>query len=71
MEDTKLKIGSYEFDSRLIIGTGKYASFELMADALEASGAEMITVAMGRVDLSNPNQKNLLDHIDRVGVELC
>lgn len=64
MEDT-LKIGNFSLNSRLIIGTGKYATLDLMAEALAASGAEMITVAIGRVDLSNRNQKNILDSIDR------
>lgn len=60
----KLKIGKYEFVSRLILGTGKYASMEEMVRALEASGAEMITVAIGRVNLDRPQEKNLLDWID-------
>lgn len=63
--DPKLKIGRYELTSRLILGTGKYASMDVMAKALEASGAQMITVAIGRVDLTNRNQKNILDFIDR------
>lgn len=65
MTEEKLKIGPYRFNSRLIIGTGKYASFEVMARALEASGADMITVAVGRVNLNSPGEKTLLDHIDR------
>jgi thiazole synthase len=65
MQDCKLKIGPYEFKSRLILGTGKYSSFDLMARALTASGADMITVAIGRVNLSNPGEPTLLDHIDR------
>lgn len=60
-----LKIGNFSLNSRLIIGTGKYATLDLMAEALAASGADMITVAIGRVDLSNRNQKNILDYIDR------
>ncbi len=63
--DTKLKIGSYEFNSRLILGTGKYPDFEIMRRAHEASGTEMITVAVGRVDFSNPAQKTILDYLDR------
>lgn len=65
-----LKIGKYELSSRLIIGTGKYSSFEVMVQALAASGSDMITVAIGRVDLSNRNQKNILDFIDRKKVIL-
>ena len=64
MQDV-LKIGKYQIDSRLIIGTGKYATLELMAEALEASGASMITVAIGRVNLEDTTQKNILDYIDR------
>ena len=59
-----LKIGTREFRSRLILGTGKYRSFEEMRASLEASGAEMITVALRRLDLSNPHQPSLLDYID-------
>jgi thiazole synthase len=59
-----LKIGKYELGSRLIIGTGKYATLELMEQALTASGAQMITVAIGRVNLANRAQKNILDYID-------
>jgi thiazole synthase len=65
MQDQKLKIGPYEFASRLIVGTGKYSDFEVMGRSLAASGAEMITVAIGRVNLSNPGEKTLLDFIDR------
>lgn len=65
-----LKIGKYELSSRLIIGTGKYTSFEVMVQALAASGSDMITVAIGRVDLANRNQKNILDFIDRKKVIL-
>lgn len=60
-----LKIGNVELKSRLIIGTGKYATMETMAAALEASGADMITVAIGRIDLGNRQQKNILDYLDR------
>lgn len=48
---SKLKIGAHEFNSRLILGSGKYSSAEIMAKALEASGTEMVTVAIRRVDL--------------------
>jgi len=62
--DSKLVIGKNVLNSRLIIGTGKYASMEIMVRALEASGADMITVAIGRVDLNKKDEKNLLDYID-------
>ncbi|MSR77891.1 MAG: thiazole synthase [Candidatus Omnitrophica bacterium] len=63
--DEALKIGSIELSSRLILGTGKYSSMDVMVKALEASGAQMITVAIGRVDLENRNEKNILDYLDR------
>ena len=63
---TKLKIGRYEFDSRLIIGTGKYPTPEIMVKAHEASGAEMVTVAVARVNLDPARrEKTFLDYIDR------
>ena len=52
------------FHSRLIVGTGKYASFPIMAEAHRASGAEMVTVAVRRVNLSDRSRESLLDHID-------
>lgn len=58
------KIGSREFRSRFMLGTGKYRTFEEMQACLEASGAEIITVALRRLDLSNPHQPGLLDYID-------
>ncbi|OGW90886.1 MAG: thiazole synthase [Omnitrophica bacterium RIFCSPHIGHO2_02_FULL_63_14] len=59
----KLKIGNLELSSRLIVGTGKYASFGQMAEALEASGAGMVTVAVRRVNLDR-NKESLLDYVD-------
>jgi thiazole synthase len=58
------KLGDRTFKSRLIIGTGKYSTFELMQQCLEASGAEIVTVALRRVNLENKTEKNLLDYID-------
>lgn len=52
------------YTSRLIIGTGKYASYEENAEALKASGAEIVTVAIRRVNLSNPHEPRLTDFID-------
>jgi thiazole synthase len=60
----KLKIANREFNSRLIIGTGKYRSNEEMVAAFERSGAEMITVAVRRVNLTDRSQPSLLDFID-------
>ena len=50
----KLKIADKEFASRLLIGTGKYASNKIMAEAIAASGTEIVTVALRRVDIDNP-----------------
>ena len=59
-----LVIAGRRFTSRLIVGTGKYPSFEVMAAALEASGAEMVTVAVRRVNLADRSQPSLLDYLD-------
>ena len=61
-----LKIADREFTSRLILGTGKFASPELMRDALAASGTEMVTVALRRADLSGEKDPfaNILEFID-------
>jgi len=58
-------VGGREFRSRLIVGTGKYPSFQVMREAHEASGADMVTVAVRRVDLKARGPENLLDHIDK------
>lgn len=58
-----LKIGDREFKSRLFIGTGKFASPEVMAQAVEASGAKIVTVALRRVDLKKPHDQ-ILEHLD-------
>ena len=60
----KLVIAGKEFDSRLIVGTGRYRSDQDMIDALEASGTSMVTVAIRSLDLENPGEKTILDHID-------
>ncbi|HJW86550.1 MAG TPA: thiazole synthase [Candidatus Brocadiaceae bacterium] len=62
MDDKKLKIGKYEFTSRLFVGTGKYSTMGVMADALEASGTEVVTVAVRRVKINETT--SLLDFID-------
>jgi len=64
MAEDKLVIAGREFNSRLMIGTGKYADFRQMAQALEVSGAEIITVAVRRVNISDRSQESLLDYID-------
>ena len=58
-----LKLGSREFRSRLLVGTGKYPDYATMEKALAASGAEIVTVAVRRVNLDR-KQESLLDHID-------
>ena len=60
-----LRIGPHTLRSRLIVGTGKYASFPLMRDAIEASGAGMVTVAVRRITLDRPQEPSLLDSLDR------
>jgi thiazole synthase len=63
MTDT-LRVAGHPFRSRLFVGTGKFTSNEVMRDALAASGTEMVTVALRRVDLDSPHP-NLLEFIDR------
>ena len=63
--DTPLRIGRHELRSRLIVGTGKYPSLEVMQRAHEASGTEMVTVAIRRISLDDPTGKTMLDYIDR------
>ncbi len=65
MENEVLRIAGKEFHSRLIIGTGKYKSFQEMARAHDASGAEIVTVAVRRVNLTDRSKESLLDYIDR------
>ncbi len=64
ISDESLRIGSHTFASRLIVGTGKYASYELMSQALEIAEAECLTVAVRRERLIDAQGKNLLDFID-------
>src|SRR5271167_4802087 len=59
------QIAGRAFSSRLIVGTGKYRSFQEMARAHAASGAEMVTVAVRRVNLTDRTKESLLDYIDR------
>src|SRR5690349_6283203 len=61
----KLVIAGRTFASRLIVGTGKYRSFPEMKRCHEASGAEMVTVAVRRVNLTDRSKESLLDYIDR------
>lgn len=59
-----LTIADTPFSSRLFVGTGKFASSEVMRQAIEASGADMVTVALRRVDLDNPDD-DIMSHLDR------
>lgn len=63
MTDTPLTVAGRTFTSRLIVGTGKYASYAQNAEAARAAGAEMVTVALRRVNLSNPDEDRLQDHV--------
>lgn len=58
-----IMIGEYEFQSRLFVGTGKYSTMESMQAAIAESGTELVTVALRRVNLNNPQEKSLLDYI--------
>src|SRR5438445_2921445 len=62
--DDAFTLAGREYRSRLIVGTGKYKSFEETRRAIEASGAEIVTVAVRRVNITDPNQENLLDYVD-------
>ena len=68
MEPTKKKdffeVAGHRFRSRLLVGTGKYKDFEETARAIEVSGAEIVTVAVRRVNLSDPSQPMLMDFVD-------
>lgn len=64
MFKNELVIAGRKFRSRLMVGTGKFSSSEAMAQALEASGAEIVTVALRRVDINNP-QDDIIKHIDK------
>jgi thiazole synthase len=62
--ETSLILGTHELQSRLIVGTGKYATYELMRDCLAASGSEVITVAVRRERLIDAEGRNILEFID-------
>ncbi|MBI4566616.1 MAG: thiazole synthase [Planctomycetes bacterium] len=68
--DQPLRIGRYELASRLILGTGKYSSAEIMARCHAESGTAMVTVAVRRVDLSDRSEKSILSWIDRTKIHL-
>jgi thiazole synthase len=64
MKDSALIIAGRRFTSRLIVGTGKYPSHAVMAQAHTASGTEMVTVAVRRVNITDRSRESLLDYID-------
>ena len=65
----ELIIGGRRFDSRLFVGTGKFQSNEIMSEAIKASGTQMVTVAMKRVDMSN-SADDMLHHVALPGIQL-
>ncbi|MEP0814954.1 MAG: thiazole synthase [bacterium] len=70
-EDRPLVIGGRQFSSRLMLGTGKYDSPEIMRDAIEASGTEIVTVAIRRIDISpDRKDKNIIDYLDLSRIQL-
>jgi thiazole synthase len=68
--DTPFIIAGRTFGSRLIVGTGKYPSHAVMAQAHAASGTEMVTVAVRRVNIADRSRESLLDHVDTTRITL-
>src|SRR5947208_11440794 len=64
LRDTPFSIGGRTFHSRLMVGTGKYPDNETMTRAIEASGAEIVTVAVRRVNLDRSRDDSILHHLD-------
>ena len=64
MADDRLRIGSIELKSRLIVGTGKFKDFAETKRVIDASGADMVTVAVRRVNITDRASENLLDYLD-------
>lgn len=69
-QDTPFQIAGHTFRSRLLIGTGKYPSFEVMKRCHEASGAELVTVAVRRLDLKARGEESLMNWIDTTRFKL-
>ena len=65
----KLIIGGREFSSRLFVGTGKFSSNKLMSEAIAASGSQMVTVALKRIDTAN-EEDDMLRHVIRPDVQI-
>lgn len=70
MQDTPLRIGDRDFRSRLIVGTGKYKDFAETRKAVEESGAEIVTVAVRRVNITDRDKENLLDFLDPARIQI-
>lgn len=66
----KLIIAGKEFKSRLFLGTGKFSSNQVMSEAIDASGTEMVTMAMKRIDMQDADGDDMLNHIARPGIQL-
>src|SRR6476620_3651915 len=64
MDNDRLTIGGRSFDSRLMVGTGKYKDFGVMRDAIAASGAEIVTVSIRRVEIGAPGHTGILGEFD-------
>src|SRR5579864_2304873 len=64
MDDDTFQLAGRRFKSRLIVGTGKYRDFKETRAAVEASGAEIVTVAVRRVNITDRASENLLDYLD-------
>ena len=62
--ETPLVIGGREFHSRLLVGTGKYSDNETMVKTIEASGTDVVTVAVRRIDLDRKKEEGILFHLD-------
>lgn len=65
-----LQIGKYTLNSRLIVGSGKYKDFQTTKEATLASGSELITVAVRRVNITDPKEENLLDYFKDTNVKM-
>ena len=63
-------VGGLDLNSRLLVGTGRYADFQTMAAAHDASGTQMVTLAIRRVDFDDQGVANVLDHIDQTRIQL-
>jgi thiazole synthase len=68
--DDRLVIGGRSFGSRLMVGTGKYTSFDVMRDSIAASGAEIVTVSIRRVEINAPGHDGILDALDLSAFQL-